>query len=110
MTGGSGYGSAVSTGVSTGKLTGTYLKDTATGDGRVYVSLYADGPGTSYFGGESGRRTDGGSSYASMGESNFSSAGSGWGVASFYYTIKLCRDKPLTGDPCSDDKRSHQGL
>ena len=110
MTGGGGYGSSVQTGYSTGKLTGTYLKDTATGDGRVYVKNNATGPGGSYFSSESGRRADGGASYANMGESPFSSGGTGWGVASFSYTIKLCRDKPFEPDPCSDTKRSHQGL
>jgi hypothetical protein len=62
------------------------------------------------FGFSSGRRSDGGSSYARMADKGFQSVYP-YGVSQYSYLIELCRDKALSLDPCSTAKRGwHAGL
>ena len=71
MIGGKGYGTA--TGVTEGTLKST-LADTKAEGERVYVDLYGyyyQGTTLKYIAAESGRRTDGGSSYAAMADKKF---------------------------------------
>lgn len=107
MTGGGGYGNAIATTYNTGVLQ-SWLKDTVLDGERTYVNMYAD-LGNFDFAAQSGRRTDGGSSYARMADKSFMSAYP-YGVAQYYYYVRVCRDKPWAGDPCSDDTRVSQGL
>jgi hypothetical protein len=107
MTGGGGYGNANQSSYNTGVLQ-SWLKDTALDGERVYVNMYAD-YGSADFRVESGRRSDGGSSYARMADKSFTSTYP-YGVAQYYYTVRLCRDKAYSSDPCSDAYRTHQGL
>lgn len=108
MSGGGGYGNANQVSYNDGVLQ-SWLKDTVLDGQRVYVNGYAD-YGSYDFSFQSGRRTDGGSSYARMADKSFTSAYP-YGVAQYRYSIELCRDKPLIFDPCSEDKRGwHSGL
>lgn len=108
MSGGGGYGNAVQTGYNTGTLQ-SWLKDTVLDGERIYADGYAN-YGNYDFGFQSGRRSDGGSSYARMADKGFLSVYP-YGVAQYSYQMELCRDKPLNLDPCSDDKRGwHAGL
>lgn len=108
MSGGGGYGNANQVSYNDGVLQ-SWLKDTVLDGQRVYVNGYAD-YGSYDFPCQSGRRTDGGSSYARMADKSFTSAYP-YGVAQYRYSIELCRDKPLIFDPCSEDKRGwHSGL
>jgi hypothetical protein len=106
MTGGGGYGSIAGVDYNTLVLRST-LKDTVLDGQRVYVHGY--GNYTCDFVFESGRRTDGGSSYAAMADRYWDSCYP-YGVGQYQYLIELCRDKPLAADPCSEDKRGWHGL
>lgn len=106
MTGGGGYGSISQVDFNTLVLKST-LKDTVLDGQRVYVHGY--GNYTCDFPFESGRRSDGGSSYAAMADKNADSCYP-YGVAQYQYQIELCRDKPSATDPCSDDKRGWHGI
>ena len=65
MSGGGGYGNAKQVDYNDGRLE-SWLKDTALDGERTYVRMYAD-YGSADFAAESGRRSDGGNSYARMG-------------------------------------------
>lgn len=106
MSGGAGYGSISGVNYNTGVLKST-LKDTVLDGQRIYVYGWADY--NCDFALESGRRTDGGSSYSTMADKNFWSCYP-YGVGQYSYLIKLCRDKPNATDPCSDDVRGWHGL
>jgi len=106
MSGGAGYGSISSVNYNTGVLKST-LRDTVLDGERIYARGYADY--TCDFTFESGRRADGGSSYAAMADRNFTSCYP-YGVGQYSYQIELCRDKPYVPDPCSDDKRGWHGI
>lgn len=107
MTGGGGYGNANYVNYGTGNLQ-SWLKDTVLDGERVYVNVNGS-YGQNYLNAQSGRRSDGGSSYARMADKAIYSPYP-YGVSQFYYTVRICRDKPFAGDPCSDDYRTNQGL
>ncbi|AXG12510.1 hypothetical protein [Intrasporangium calvum] len=106
MSGGGGYGNAVQLDYNDGRLE-SWLKDTVLDGERTYVHMYAD-YGSADFKRESGRRTDGGSSYARMEDKLFTTPYP-YGIAQYLYTVRICRDKPWT-DPCSDAYRQSRGL
>lgn len=100
MSGGGGYGNLLMSGT---KLTlQSWLRDTKTGDGRVYVKVAVntlhDGTFTNL---TSGQRSDGESSYARMADQTTYTS---LGVGSYYYIVRTCRSA-LLQDPCSDDTR-----
>lgn len=106
MNGGKGYGATKPSGLYEATLIST-LADTKTGDGRIYAKTAGTMSGASVVI-TSGRRADGGSSFARM-----SDVTSGTGSRTVYqystWTTQLCRDVPLQIDPCSDDIRSTRG-
>ena len=106
MSGGGGYGGISQKDYNHGTLVST-LKDTVLDGQRTYASGYADYACDFTF--ESGRRSDGGSSYARMADKTFTSCYPD-GVAQYTYQIKLCREKAYGIDPCSDDKRGWHGI
>lgn len=105
MSGGAGYGNLVYSNYNHGVLQ-VWLKDSKLDGKRIYAHVYADYK--SDFTVESGRRTDGGATFARMADKSFASAYP-YGVQQYFYTVELCRDEPFL-DPCSDSKRYHQGL
>lgn len=106
MTGGGGYGNLLYRSYNSGVLE-SWLKDTRPDGERVYVHAYGDYKSADLVV-ESGRRTDGGSSYAEMADKTFYS-GYPYGVQQYFYIVRLCRDK-AGFDPCSDTVRTHRGL
>ena len=106
MSGGGGDGNAKQVDYNDGRLE-SWLKDTALDGERTYVRMYAD-YGSADFAAESGRRSDGGNSYARMADKSFTTAYP-YAIAQYLYTVRICRDKAWT-DPCSDDCRQSRGL
>jgi hypothetical protein len=99
MTGGGGYGN-LSTG--TTKTLQSWLRDTRTGDGRVYakVAINQGAQGT-VANLTSGQRSDGESSYARMADKSITLQ-----AGSYSYTVRTCRSATLQ-DPCSEDTRRY---
>lgn len=83
----------------------SWLRDTSVGDGRVYAhtTIARDSNGSVFVYLNSGKRSDGESSYARMADQGVSLDN---GSGAFHYTVQTCRSVTLN-DPCSRDKRTN---
>lgn len=107
ITRGAGYGSLSSTSYNSARLR-SYLKDHRVDSMRTYVDVYGN-YGNYDIGTQSGRRSDGGASYALMADKTLNSAYP-YGVQQYSYQVKVCMDRSKALDPCSSPNSWHSGL
>ena len=81
----------------------SYLADMTLDDGRTYANLRATSSTKGTANKESGRRSDGGNTFARMSDQTLSLSNS----SIFYaFYVKICQDKSFSGDPCSNEVRA----
>jgi hypothetical protein len=94
---GKGYGSFARTGYNEAKLTAT-LADMLPDGGRTFSDAKGYAPGGLFFGVQSGRRADGGSTFARMADKYGYSGGA---MAGYTGYVKVCQDRSWKPDWCS---------
>lgn len=104
---GGGYGSVSYVSYNHGRLY-SYLSDTRVDSMRTFVNVLGTHGANSSIGVQSGRRSDGGISYAKMADKDFYSEYP-YGVGQYYYYVKVCMDRSFAFDPCSTTI-THSGL
>lgn len=98
---GAGYGSLNSENLATARLI-SYLSDDRVDNMRTFVSVEGSGGGI-----QSGRRSDGGRTFARMADQTRS--GLFPTTQSYYYLVSVCVDVPQALDSCSNGV-GHDGL
>ena len=105
---GGGYGTVSSVAWNKAELR-SRLKDHRVDSMRTYAQTNAARGTSDFLMAQSGRRSDGGSTYAAMSPKTLT-ASYGHGVSQYRWTTKVCMDRSLANDPCTSPNATVQGL